>query len=74
MNLAVNVNFFSPPRSGEIFGGKAPNRLFCLDLSRFGLSFELSVKVLIASKTNGMTHAEPFATAVTTSQSHLGCS
>ena len=69
MNLAVNVDFFR-----DFFGGKAPKRLQCLDLSRFGLSFELSVKVHIASKTNGMTHAEPFATAVTTSQCHLGCS
>ena len=54
MNLAVNVNFFSPPRSGEIFGGKTPKRLFCLEFSRSGLSFEPSVKVLIASKTSGM--------------------
>ena len=65
MNLAVNVAFFSSP--GEIFDGKAPKRLFCLNLSRFGLSFELSMKVLITSKTNGMTHAESFAMAVTTS-------
>ena len=46
--------FFSPPRSGEIFGGKTPKHLFGLDLGCFGLSFEPSVKVLIASKTNGM--------------------
>ena len=59
VNLAVNVTFFSPPHSGKTFGGKAPKCLFCLDLSRIGLSFELSVKVLIASKTNGMTRAEP---------------
>ena len=64
---------FSPPNSGETFGGNAPERLFCLDLSRLGLSFELGVKVLMTSKTNGMAHAEPFATAVTTSQSHLDC-
>ena len=36
-----------------------------------GVSFELSVKVLNASKTNGMTHAEAFATAVTKSQSEV---
>ena len=70
------LTFFSPPRSGNFFGGNTPKHLFCLDLGRFGLSFEPSVKVLIASKTSGMTHAEPVATAVsdcvTTSQSHPG--
>ena len=58
------LTFFSPPRSGNFFGGNTPKHLFCLDLGRFGLSFEPSVKVLIASKTSGMTHAEPVATAV----------
>ena len=60
-------------RAAAIFiAGRLQNACFALILSRFGLSFELSVKVLIASKTSGMTHAEPFGTAVTKSQSRLG--